>query len=137
MDDPAAAATVLAALKALGVTLAVDDFGTGYASLTYLKRFPVDELKIDQTFVGGLGADTGDHAIVAGCIHLAHALGIRTVAEGVETDLHRRQLLALGCDYAQGYHYSPALPPEQLTHWLTGGTTPQPAKETRPGRRPG
>jgi len=120
MDDPDTASTVLAALKALGVELSVDDFGTGYASLTYLKRFPVDELKIDQSFVRGLGSDPGDRAIVASCIQLAHAVGIRAVAEGVETDTHRQQLLALDCDYAQGYHYSRPLPPDELAGWLAG-----------------
>lgn len=120
MDDPDTASTVLAALKELGVELSVDDFGTGYASLTYLKRFPVDELKIDQSFVRGLGTDPGDQAIVASCIQLAHAVGIRAVAEGVETDTHRQQLLAMDCDYAQGYHYSRPLPPDQLAGWLAG-----------------
>ncbi len=126
MEDPDGANAVLAALKALGVELAVDDFGTGYASLTYLKRFPVDELKIDQSFVRGLGSDPGDRAIVASCVQLAHAVGIRAVAEGVETDTHRQQLLALDCDYAQGYYYSRPQPPNELGDWLTG-TSPHSA----------
>ena len=118
MDDPDAALTTLTALEALGVGLAVDDFGTGYASLTYLKRFPVDELKIDRSFVAGLGTDRGDSAIVTSCVQLAHAVGIRAVAEGVETDTQRLALLDLHCDFAQGYYYAPPLTPDALTAWL-------------------
>lgn len=104
MADPDAALVALSALKALGVVLAIDDFGTGYSSLTYLKRFPVEELKIDRSFVAGLGTDTGDTAIVASCIQLAHAIGVRAVAEGVETEDQRVILVDMGCDLAQGYH---------------------------------
>lgn len=120
MNDADTALSVLTALKALGVGLAVDDFGTGYSSLTYLKRFPIDELKIDQTFVAGLGSDRGDSAIVANCVQLAHALGIRAVGEGVETELQRASLLDLGCDLAQGYYYTPPLPADALATWLAG-----------------
>ncbi|MFJ6002301.1 putative bifunctional diguanylate cyclase/phosphodiesterase [Arthrobacter sp. NPDC092385] len=126
MDNPAEAFTVLTALKALGVGLAIDDFGTGYASLTYLKDFPIDELKIDRSFVSGLGSNDGDSAIVASCIQLAHAVGIRAVAEGVETDGQRSTLLSMGCDLAQGYHYSRPLSPEHLTNWITSHTRATP-----------
>ncbi|BBE24505.1 hypothetical protein MN0502_33880 (plasmid) [Arthrobacter sp. MN05-02] len=126
MNNPAVALTVLTALKALGVGLAIDDFGTGYASLTYLKDFPIDELKIDRSFVNGLGNDDGDSAIVSSCIQLAHAVGIRAVAEGVETDSQRSTLLSMGCDLAQGYHYSRPLPPEHLTNWITSHTRATP-----------
>ncbi|MHA7241573.1 EAL domain-containing protein [Arthrobacter sp. TMS1-12-1] len=119
MDNPAAALIVLTNLKSLGVGLAIDDFGTGYASLTYLKDFPIDELKIDRSFVNGLGTNDGDSAIVSSCIQLAHAVGIRAVAEGVETDHQRTTLLSMGCDLAQGYHYSRPLTPGHLTHWIT------------------
>ncbi|CCH89177.1 Diguanylate cyclase/phosphodiesterase with PAS/PAC sensor(S) [Modestobacter italicus] len=119
MHDPDTVLDTLRALKALGVSLAVDDFGTGYSSFTYLKRFPVDELKIDRSFVAGLGTDTSDSAIVASCINLAHAIGLHAVAEGVETSTQRTALLKLGCDLAQGYHWSPGLPAEDLTSWLT------------------
>lgn len=118
MGDPDAALVTLTALKSLGVSLAVDDFGTGYASLTYLKRFPIDELKVDRSFVAGLGTDHGDSAIVASCVQLAHAVGIRAVAEGVETETQRLALLDLHCDLAQGYHYARPLPPDVFTTWL-------------------
>ncbi|MEG9250008.1 EAL domain-containing protein [Arthrobacter sp. Soc17.1.1.1] len=135
MDNPAVALTVLTALKALGVGLAIDDFGTGYASLTYLKDFPIDELKIDRSFVNGLGSNDGDSAIVASCIQLAHAVGIKAVAEGVETDNQRSTLLSMGCDLAQGYHYSRPLSPEHLTNWITSNTCATPENtfvDTRP-----
>ncbi|WP_298255483.1 bifunctional diguanylate cyclase/phosphodiesterase [uncultured Arthrobacter sp.] len=119
MENPATALKVLTALKSLGVGLAIDDFGTGYASLTYLKDFPIDELKIDRSFVSGLGSNDGDNAIVQSCIQLAHAVGIRAVAEGVETGHQRTTLLTLGCDLAQGYHYSKPLTPEHITTWIT------------------
>ena len=118
MEDPDAALRTLTALKDLGVLLAVDDFGTGYASLTYLQRFPIDELKIDRSFMAGLGSDAGDSAIVASCVQLAHAIGIRAVAEGVETPEQQRALLDLDCDIAQGFHYSPPLPADALPTWL-------------------
>lgn len=119
MEDPASALKVLTALKALGVRLAIDDFGTGYASLTYLKYFPIDELKIDQSFVSGLSTDDGDSAIVSTCIQLAHAVGIRAVAEGVETGDQHSILLTMGCDLAQGFHYNRPLTPENLARWMT------------------
>jgi diguanylate cyclase (GGDEF)-like protein len=117
MGDPEAALGALTALRALGVGLAVDDFGTGYSSLTYLKQFPIDELKIDRSFVAGLGTDPGDTAIVASCIQLARALGLRAVAEGVETVTQRLALLDLDCDLAQGYHYARPLTAEALRTW--------------------
>jgi len=104
MDDAAAAVATLQELKALGVGLIIDDFGTGYSSLTYLKRFPVDGLKVDQSFVAGLDTDAGDTAIVTAVIDLAHSLGIIAIAEGVETATQLERLRALGCDGAQGYH---------------------------------
>ena len=110
MSDADAALGVLHALKALGVRLAIDDFGTGYSSLVYLKRFPVDELKIDRSFVDGLGRDTEDTAIVTSIVQLAAAVGVQVVAEGVETDEQRDALLALGCRLGQGYLFAPPLP---------------------------
>jgi diguanylate cyclase (GGDEF)-like protein/PAS domain S-box-containing protein len=110
MADPDGAMQCLHALNALGVLLAVDDFGTGYSSLTYLKRFPIQELKIDQSFVAGLGTDIGDTAIVASCVQLAHAVGVRAVAEGVETEDQRAALVEMGCDLAQGYLFGPPSP---------------------------
>ena len=114
MHDPDGAHITLTALKRLGVELAIDDFGTGYSSLTYLQRFPIDELKIDRSFVAGLHEQADHRAIVASCIHLAHALGIRAVGEGVE-DVHQHSALReLGCDLAQGYLYSRPVPFEEL-----------------------
>nr|WP_200859178.1 EAL domain-containing protein [Arthrobacter nitrophenolicus] len=118
MSDPAAALESLTALKNLGVGLAVDDFGTGYSSLTYLKKFPINELKIDRSFITGLGSDSGDAAIVGSCIDLAHAVGIRAVAEGVETSGQEQALRAMGCDLAQGFLFARPLPAPLLEEWL-------------------
>ncbi|NAZ87581.1 putative bifunctional diguanylate cyclase/phosphodiesterase [Kineococcus indalonis] len=118
VTDPGAAEAALAALKELGIGIAVDDFGTGYASLTYLQRFPVDELKIDRSFVTGLGVSDGDTAIVRTCVQLAHAVGVRAVAEGVETEQQRDALVAMGCDFAQGYFYSRPLSAPDLAQWV-------------------
>ena len=103
MRDAEDALGVLTALKELGVRISIDDFGTGYSSLTYLKRFPVDVLKIDRTFVDGLGADVDDLAIVQAILALASSLGIDTIAEGVETEAQRDVLEDLGCRRAQGF----------------------------------
>jgi diguanylate cyclase (GGDEF)-like protein/PAS domain S-box-containing protein len=106
MDDAATTITILARLKDLGVHLGVDDFGTGYSSLAYLKRFPVDALKIDRSFVSGLGMDLEDSAIVAAIVSLSDTLGFVTIGEGVQTTLQRDILLRLGCVRAQGYLYA-------------------------------
>jgi EAL domain-containing protein (putative c-di-GMP-specific phosphodiesterase class I) len=105
MQDVEATVRTLRTLKRLGVKLAIDDFGTGYASLGHLKRFPVDSLKIDRTFVDGLGTDPDDRVIAAAVIGLAHALGVTAVAEGVENEVHVAELRALRCDGAQGWLY--------------------------------
>ena len=105
MDDAAATITILQTLKDLGLRLGVDDFGTGYSSLAYLRRFPVDVLKIDRSFIDGLGKDLEDSAIVAALVSLADTLGLTTIAEGVETELQRESLLVLGCTRAQGYFF--------------------------------
>lgn len=107
-------------LKRLGVRISIDDFGTGYASLGYLKRFPVDVVKIDRSFVGGLGSDPDDAVIVAAVVGLGHALGLTVVAEGVETGEQLRELAVLGCDQAQGFWFAPARPPEAFTRLLRG-----------------
>ena len=107
MRDPQASTVTLQALKDLGVRLAVDDFGTGYSSLAYLRRFPVDLLKVDRAFVDGLDPDTGDaedRAIVAAVVSLAHTLGMEAIAEGVETAAQLAELRALDCDMAQGFY---------------------------------
>ena len=104
LDDLDAMGDALCALKDIGLQLAIDDFGTGGSSLTYLRRFPVDELKIDQMFVEGLGRSATDDAIVAATIDIAHALDMIVSAEGVETEAQRLRLIEFGCDRAQGFH---------------------------------
>ena len=103
MADTTAATRALRGLRGLGLHLAVDDFGTGYSSLTYLKRFPVESIKIDRSFVTGLGLEADDTSIVEAVVHLGHSLGLTVVAEGVETPLQLNRLRELGCDRAQGY----------------------------------
>jgi EAL domain-containing protein (putative c-di-GMP-specific phosphodiesterase class I) len=114
MANAETALGVLNELRELGVRLAIDDFGTGYSSLLYLKRMPVDTLKVDRSFVDGLGDDPEDSAIVASVVGLAHAVGIGAVAEGVETQDQRRHLLALGCDRGQGYLWSRPVPAAEI-----------------------
>jgi diguanylate cyclase (GGDEF)-like protein/PAS domain S-box-containing protein len=103
MEDTVAASKGLRALRSLGLHLSVDDFGTGYSSLTYLKRFPVETIKIDRSFVSGLGLEVDDTSIVEAVVHLGHSLGLTVVAEGVETPLQLNGLRELGCDNGQGY----------------------------------
>ena len=117
VDDDGALAT-LRGLHRLGVRLALDDFGTGYSSLTYLKRFPVDAIKVDRSFVAGLGRDRDDDAIVASVVSLARSIGKTVVAEGVETGCQLAALRALGVEQAQGFLWSPALPEAELRAWL-------------------
>jgi diguanylate cyclase (GGDEF)-like protein len=118
MADPAKALRVLEGLKAVGVMLSIDDFGTGYSSLAYLKHLPVDEVKIDQSFVRDLSRDAGDAVIVRSTIEMAHQLGLSVVAEGVE-DAHALELLgSWGCDAAQGFFMSRPLSSEKLGEWL-------------------
>jgi EAL domain-containing protein (putative c-di-GMP-specific phosphodiesterase class I) len=118
MADLAATVATLTALKAIGVGLAIDDFGTGYSSLLYLKHFPVDAIKIDRTFVAGMGRDPDDTAIVAATISLAHAVNVRCVAEGVETVEHLDLLRRMECDYAQGFLFSRPLELQALRTWF-------------------
>ncbi|WP_235979556.1 bifunctional diguanylate cyclase/phosphodiesterase [Rhabdothermincola sediminis] len=118
MDDVEFSHQTLARLKTLRVRLAVDDFGTGYSSLSYLRTFPVDVLKVDRSFVAGLGTEGGDEAIVAAIIRLTHTLGLEAVAEGVETAAQLERLQVLGCDLAQGYHLSRPIPAGEVTSVL-------------------
>jgi EAL domain-containing protein (putative c-di-GMP-specific phosphodiesterase class I) len=118
MVDAELALHMLHRLFALGVRIAIDDYGTGSASLSYLKRLPADELKIDQAFVQHLTMDQADQAIVRSTVNLAHSLGIRVVAEGVEDLATWNLLSALGCDIAQGYYLSRPIPPPELVCWL-------------------
>jgi len=115
MEDPRAAVAVLSQLRQLGVKLAIDDFGTEYSSLAYLKRFPVTSLKIDKSFVDSLAEeDSSDATLVAAVVAMAHALGISTIAEGVEIPTQAQRLVALGCDSVQGYLYSRPVRTERL-----------------------
>ncbi len=107
LDDQETTTQTLNRLKDYGIRLAIDDFGTGGSSLTYLRRYPFDELKIDQAFVAGLGQSAADDAIVAATIDMAHALGMVVAAEGVETEVQRLRLVELGCDRAQGFFLAP------------------------------
>jgi diguanylate cyclase (GGDEF)-like protein len=119
MEDRVRAVEVLDRLHAMGVSLSIDDFGTGYSSLAYLKRLPVDEIKIDKSFILHMAVDGNDALIARSTVDLGHNLGLRVVAEGVETPEVWSQLEAMGCDIAQGYLISRPLPAEELTRWLT------------------
>ncbi len=105
-------------LKALGVRFSIDDFGTGYSSLSYLKRLPADAIKIDKSFVKGLGEDAGDTVIVGMVVKLTHNFGMEVVAEGVESEGQANILKEMGCDFGQGYHFSRPLPPEAASGFL-------------------
>jgi len=121
MQDLDLTIRTLERLKGLGVHLAIDDFGTGYSSLNYLKRFPVDEVKIDQSFVRDLRHSRVDSAIVAAIVGLADALGMRTVVEGIEDEAQLARVRELGCGFAQGYVVSAPRPPDQLMSLLLPG----------------
>ena len=105
-------------LHEVGFRVSVDDFGTGFSSLSYLKRFPIDEVKIDHSFVDGIASDPDDRAITTAVIAMAHELGLRTVAEGVETDVQHESLKSLGCDIGQGYFFAEPLSAPLLQEWL-------------------
>jgi len=127
MDDVPANGETLRRLKDLGVRLAIDDFGTGYSSLAYLRRFPVDVLKVDRSFVSGLGVDPEDAAITNAVITLSHTLGLVAIAEGVESPLQRDELIRLGCDQAQGFLLGRPMNPADLADFLIRqGPPPQP-----------
>jgi diguanylate cyclase (GGDEF)-like protein len=110
MTDPEGTAAILEQLSRMGVLVSVDDFGTGYSSMNYLRRFPIDKLKIDRGFLKDLATSSDDAAIVRAIVSLAHSLRLKVVAEGVETPEQLRFLQTLGCDQYQGYHFSPPLP---------------------------
>jgi diguanylate cyclase (GGDEF)-like protein len=118
MSDRDRARQILDELRRIGIHVAVDDFGTGYSSLAYLRELPIDELKLDRSFIAAMGVDARSQAIVQSAIDLAHSLGLRMVAEGVEDEDTAMQLCRAGCDEAQGFFFSRALPPAQLDEWL-------------------
>ena len=103
----------------MGETMSIDDFGTGYSSLAYLQRLPVDEIKIDRSFVTELVVASNDELIVGSTVNLAHNLGLTVVAEGVESQGAMDLLVTCGCDSVQGYFFSRPCPAEELTKWLT------------------
>lgn len=118
MNDVDSAIEILRGLKALGVHISIDDFGTGYSSLSYLRRFPIDVLKIDQSFVRELTTDADDAAIVRAVVTLAHSLRLQVIAEGVENEAQLDFLRAEGCDLMQGYYYSPPVEAQRFEHLL-------------------
>jgi EAL domain-containing protein (putative c-di-GMP-specific phosphodiesterase class I) len=119
MTNPEQMVEALSRLRNLGVRLAIDDFGTGYSSLTYLKRFPVDTLKIDKSFISSLGVDPEDTAIVRATLALAQTLGLSTTAEEIETAEQLDYPWNLGCQTGQGYLYARPMPPESLMRLLS------------------
>jgi diguanylate cyclase (GGDEF)-like protein/PAS domain S-box-containing protein len=125
MTDPARALEILNRLHALGVQLAIDDFGTGYSSMAYLKSLPVQELKVDRSFVQHLRESQSDAVIVRSTVDLGHNLGLRVVAEGVEDKATLAELASLGCDSVQGYYLAKPMPAAELVAWLAA--QPQPA----------
>ena len=136
MDDAAATLSVIERVRDLGVRFSIDDFGTGYSSLGYLKRFPVDAVKIDRSFVSGVDTDAGDAAIVSAVVGLAHALNLQVVAEGVETPAQLAELSVLGCDHAQGYFFAPPQPVGDLGRIFARNRWRTPDSAARPRRRP-
>jgi len=118
MADAEHTLAVLGDLQRMGIRLSIDDFGTGYSSLAYLQRLPVDDIKVDRSFVLSMLKNSSDEAIVRSTIELAHSLGLRAIAEGVEDNATLDRLRALGCDLAQGYYLGRPMPLAQLTEWL-------------------
>ncbi len=118
MKDPDLALYVLYALNGMGLTLSIDDYGTGYSSMSYLKKLPVQEIKIDKSFVLNLATNNEDEIIVKSTINLGHNLGLKVTAEGVEDEKSYKMLKDFGCDLAQGYLFSKALPASELEHFI-------------------
>ena len=135
MDDPEAATALLGRLKSLGVKLSLDDFGTGYSSLAYLSRFPIDTLKIDQSFVKDIVTDPNSAGIVSVVIGLAQRMRLRVVAEGVETEAQLGYLRKQGCDQIQGYYFSKPVPADSFDEMLKTNKSLPAAKESVAGER--
>jgi EAL domain-containing protein (putative c-di-GMP-specific phosphodiesterase class I) len=122
MEDTRQSGETLRTLKRLGLRIAIDDFGTGFSSLSRLRRFPVDVLKVDRSFVAGMDSDEEDTAIVKAVVGLAHSLGMTAIAEGVESPGQLAALRLIGCDAAQGFSISPPLDSESVTSFLLAHT---------------
>ena len=118
MKHPEQTIRTLNDLRELGVAIAIDDFGTGYSSLSYLKRFPVDKIKVDQSFVRDISIDPNDAAIVSAVVAMSKQLGLKTIAEGVETREQLEFLTKLDCDEYQGFHFSEAVPAQDIERML-------------------
>jgi EAL domain-containing protein (putative c-di-GMP-specific phosphodiesterase class I) len=121
MADPVRTEAVVARLRSMGVAMAIDDFGTGYSSFSHLRRLPVDEIKIDKSFVQHMAQDDNDFTIVRTIVDLGRNLGIRVVAEGVENDETWKRLASVGCDVIQGYVLAKPLGALDLDKWLAEG----------------
>ncbi len=121
LEDADGRADVLRALKDIGVRLVLDDFGTGYSSLSYLTRLPLDALKVDRSFVDGLGTEPRDTAVTEAIVAMSHALSLEVVGEGAETELQIAELTRLGCDLVQGFHFSRPVPASEITRMLEDG----------------
>jgi EAL domain-containing protein (putative c-di-GMP-specific phosphodiesterase class I) len=123
LADPDRARSILLDLRAHGVQVSIDDYGTGFSSLTYLRDLPVQELKIDRSLVRDVATDERTRMIVASTVQLAHALDMRTVAEGVEEAVDQAELVAMGIDVLQGYHFARPLPAGEIEQWVRDWTT--------------
>jgi diguanylate cyclase (GGDEF)-like protein len=136
MADPRRVLAILQKLDRIGVALSLDDFGTGYSSMQHLRRLPLSEVKIDRSFVAGMATDPDDEAIVRSIIGLARALGMRVVAEGVENERTRRQLVDAGCHVGQGWHYARPMPGSDLPSWIARYERPLALLREVPAVRP-
>ena len=124
IENPQETQIRLEALRALGVSIALDDFGTGYSSMSYLQKFPFDQLKIDRTFVASLGSSGNAAAIIQSIVTLGHALGMKVLAEGVETDEQRVLLRLAGCDEMQGFLFARPAPAAEIDRALARPARP-------------
>jgi EAL domain-containing protein (putative c-di-GMP-specific phosphodiesterase class I) len=124
MTNPHRSIRVLNGLRALGVHLSIDDYGTGYTSMTYLRDLPVDELKIDRSFVTHMDDDAVSATLATAIVQLGHNLGMSVVAEGVESAVVGEALRGAGCDGAQGFYYARPMPAEAMTRWVTSHDLP-------------
>ena len=131
LSDADGLSEVLQSLKAIGVRLVLDDFGTGYSSLNYLTKLPLDALKVDRSFVDGLGTESRDTAITEAIVAMSHALSLSVVGEGAETEHQVQELSRLGCDIVQGYHFSRPVPAAEITRMLERGPSWLPRRTSR------